>query len=46
QTGRDAENAVRLDSAMAVARARDGHVTLLIDTPIDRFVSVDPYGGT
>lgn len=46
QTGRDAENAVRLDSAMEVARAHEGHVTLLIDTPIDRFVSVDPYGGT
>lgn len=46
QTGRDAENSVRLDSAMAVARARAGHVTLLIDTPIDRFVTVDPYGGT
>jgi len=46
QTGRDAENAVRLDSAMDVARAREGHVTLLIDTPIDRFVTVDPYGGT
>lgn len=46
QTGRDAENAVRLDSAMEVARAREGHVTLLIDTPVDRFVSVDPYGGT
>jgi nucleotide-binding universal stress UspA family protein len=45
QTGRDAENAVRLDSAMEVARAREGHVTLLIDTPVDRFVTVDPYGG-
>ncbi|MFO1254950.1 MAG: universal stress protein [Sphingomonadaceae bacterium] len=46
QTGRDAENAVRLDSAMEVARTREGHVTLLIDTPVDRFVTVDPYGGT
>jgi len=46
QAGRDAQNSVRLDSAMEVARAREGHVTLLIDTPIDRFVTVDPYGGT
>lgn len=46
QTGRDAMNAVRLDSAMNVARAFEGHVTLLIDTPIERFVTVDPYGGT
>ena len=46
QTGRDAENGVRLDSAMEVARARGGHVTLLIDTPIDSFVTVDPYGGS
>ena len=45
-TGRDKLNAVRLDSAMEVARAREGHVTLLIDTPVDRFVTVDPYGGT
>lgn len=46
QTGRDAMNSVRLDSAMNIARAHEGHVTLLIDTPVDRFVSVDPYGGT
>ncbi len=45
-TGRDPQNGVRLDSAMEVARAREGHVTLLIDTPVDRFVTVDPYGGT
>lgn len=46
QAGRDAMNGVRLDSAMEVARAHEGHVTLLIDTPVDRFVTVDPYGGT
>lgn len=45
QAGRDAANAIRLDSAMEIARAHDGHVTLLIDTPIDRFLTVDPYGG-
>jgi nucleotide-binding universal stress UspA family protein len=36
----------RLDTAMAIARANEGHITLLIDTPVDRFVTVDPYGGT
>lgn len=44
-TARDKENPVRLDTAMNLARSTGGHVTLLIDTPVDRFVSVDPYGG-
>ncbi|HQN54315.1 MAG TPA: hypothetical protein PLL44_07770 [Novosphingobium sp.] len=34
QAGRDAGMAVRLDTAMDIARARNGHVTLLIDTPL------------
>ncbi|MEQ1498964.1 MAG: universal stress protein [Novosphingobium sp.] len=46
QTGRDPLNAIRLDTAMNVARARGGHVTLLIDTPVDRYITADPYGGT
>ena len=46
QAGRDAGMAARLDTAMDIARATSGHVTLLIDTPIDRFVTTDPYGGT
>ena len=46
QAGRDPGMTARLDAAMAIARAREGHVTLLIDTPIDRFVTTDPYGGT
>ncbi|MFM2301647.1 MAG: hypothetical protein RLZZ84_1383 [Pseudomonadota bacterium] len=46
QTGRDPGMTARLDTAMAIARAHNGHVTLLIDTPIDRFVTTDPYGGT
>jgi nucleotide-binding universal stress UspA family protein len=31
---------------MAVARAASGHVTVLIDTPIEPYVSTNPYGGT
>lgn len=46
QAGRDPGMTARLDTAMAIARANEGHITLLIDTPVDRFVTVDPYGGT
>ena len=46
QTGRDPGMTARLDTAMSLARHHGGHVTLLIDTPVDRFVTVDPYGGT
>lgn len=46
QAGRDPGMTARLDAAMTIARARNGHITLLIDTPIDRFVTTDPYGGT
>lgn len=46
QAGRDKCSPARLDTAMALARASDGHVTLLIDTPIDPYVTVNPYGGT
>lgn len=46
QAGRDKGMATRLDTAMNLARAHGGHLTLAIDTPIDRFVTVDPYGGS
>lgn len=46
QTGRDPGMTARLDTAMGLARRSEGHVTLLVDTPIDRFVTVDPYGGS
>lgn len=45
QTGRDQGMAARLDTAMDIARANEGHITLLIDTPVDRYVTADPYGG-
>lgn len=38
--------AARLDTALALARAHDGHVTLVVDTPVDRYVTTDPFGGT
>ena len=46
QAGRDPGMTARLDTAMDIARANEGHITLLIDTPIDRYVTTDPYGGT
>ena len=45
QAGRDKGMAARLDTAMDLARAHEGHVTLAIDTPVDQYVTVDPYGG-
>jgi nucleotide-binding universal stress UspA family protein len=46
QGGRDKAMSARLDTAMDLARTHEGHLTVAIDTPIDRFVAVDPYGGT
>ncbi len=46
QAGRDPGMTARIDTALNIARMSEGHVTLLLDTPIDRYVTVDPYGGT
>ncbi|MFM5894645.1 MAG: universal stress protein [Novosphingobium sp.] len=46
QAGSDKCCPARLDTAMAVARTAGGHVTLLIDTPIEPYVATNPYGGT
>lgn len=46
QTGHDPLSTARLDTALSLARATGGHVTLLIDTPVERFVTVDPFGGS
>lgn len=45
QGGRDAGMTLRLDTAMDLARVHGGHLTVLVDTPVDQFVTVDPYGG-
>ena len=45
QGGRDAGMEARLDTAMDLARVHGGHLTVLIDTPVDKYVTVDPYGG-
>lgn len=36
----------RLDTALAIARANKGHVTVLVDTPVTRFIAMDPMGGS
>lgn len=35
----------RLDTALALARQSNGHVTLVINTPFQRFIAMDPFGG-
>lgn len=35
----------RLAAALALARSCQGHLTVLVDTPITRYVSMDPMGG-
>ena len=34
----------RLESALSLARASGGHVTVLVDTPISRYIAMDPMG--
>lgn len=36
----------RLESALSLARATDGHVTVLLTTPLMRYVTMDPMGGS
>ncbi|PLK27538.1 universal stress protein [Novosphingobium sp. TH158] len=35
----------RIDTALSLARMTEGHVTLLVDTPVMRFTAVDAMGG-
>lgn len=37
---------VRLQTALDLARLTGGHVTLHINTPLQRYVAMDPFGGT
>lgn len=36
----------RLESALDLARSTGGHLTVLVDTPVTRFVAMDPLGGS
>ena len=42
----DKANEVRLQTALDIARRLRAHLTLLIATPLQQFVSFDPFGGT
>lgn len=36
----------RLETALSLAKAANGHVTVLVDTPVARYVALDPMGGS
>lgn len=36
---------VRLQTALSLARQTGGHVTVLVDTPVTRYMTMDPQGG-
>lgn len=36
----------RLETALSIARANGGHVTVLVDTPVARYIAMDPMGGS
>jgi nucleotide-binding universal stress UspA family protein len=36
----------RLETGLSLARANNGHVTVLVDTPVTRYVAMDPMGGS
>lgn len=42
---RTAESEPRLQAALSLARAQSGHLTVLIDTPIVRYLATDGLGG-
>lgn len=44
--GHDANSDNRLQSALNIARATVGHVTMHINTPITAYVTMDPFGGS
>jgi nucleotide-binding universal stress UspA family protein len=46
QAGRGKDAQSRLETALSLARMTRGHVTLLIDTPVDHYMSVDSMGNS
>ena len=43
---RSAASPARLETALSLARMTDGHVSVLVDTPVARFMSMDAMGGS
>ncbi len=44
--GHDANSDNRVETALNIARATNGHVTLHINTPVAAYVTMDPFGGS
>lgn len=42
---RGAQSDARIETALSLARAMGGHVTALVDTPVARYIAMDPMGG-
>ena len=42
---RGAAMAGRLETALSLGRANGGHVTVVVDTPVTRYIAMDPMGG-
>jgi len=42
---RGSAGAARIDTALSLARMTEGHATLLVDTPVMRYTTVDSLGG-
>lgn len=38
-------NDARIETALSLARQSGGHVSVLVDTPVARYISMDPMGG-
>jgi nucleotide-binding universal stress UspA family protein len=36
----------RLETALSIARGCGGHITVLVDTPVARYIAMDPMGGS
>ncbi|WP_260925524.1 universal stress protein [Novosphingobium sp. 9] len=43
---RSPSTGARLEFALDLARIRDGHLTVLLDTPVTRYIAMDPLGGS
>jgi nucleotide-binding universal stress UspA family protein len=43
--GRDDDSATRVEAGLTLARALNGHLGLLINTPIGATIAMDPFGG-
>ncbi|MCJ2188314.1 universal stress protein [Novosphingobium beihaiensis] len=39
-------NDARIDTALGIARQFNGHVSVLVDTPVTRYIAMDPMGGS